>query len=90
MSSILGMDILQLLSDNQAGLYGSDIVRLSKGKVSRFKVYKLLDQLVEKDWVREHEDPPRVELGGMRRTRHFITPAGYIQLAKYKKVSHGA
>jgi DNA-binding PadR family transcriptional regulator len=67
--------ILRLLMDNPKGLYGSEFVHLSDGKISRGTVYTLLERMVDKKFVREVEEEPSTELQ-LRRTRHFITGVG--------------
>jgi DNA-binding PadR family transcriptional regulator len=67
--------VLRLLIDNPQGLYGSEIVHLSGGGISRGTVYVLLERLVDKGSVREVEEGPTVALN-LKRTRHFITKAG--------------
>src|SRR5690349_9489862 len=66
---------LRLLMDNPRGLYASEFVHLSDGKLGRGTIYTLLDRLVDKGFVREQEEEPSPELQ-LRRTRHFITGLG--------------
>jgi DNA-binding PadR family transcriptional regulator len=67
--------ILRLLQDNARGLYGSELVHLSGGLLSRGGIYTLLERLVDKGMVREVDEEPTPELQ-LRRTRHFITGQG--------------
>lgn len=67
--------VLRILMDNPKGLYGSQFVQLSEGKLSRGTIYVLLDRLVEKGYVREEEQPPTSEYQ-IARTRHFLAAAG--------------
>ena len=66
---------LRLLLDNPHGLYGSEVVALSKGKLSRASIYTILERLGEKGFVRETVDPPEPRYLAPR-TRHTITAAG--------------
>lgn len=65
---------LQLLIEHPRGLYGSDVVRLSGGSIGTGTVYSVLERLVARGYVDEHED--RQDDGGLPRTRHTITEAG--------------
>ena len=76
------LKILTLLIDNPRGLYGSELVTLSNGYLSRGAIYTLLDRLVEKGFVREVEELPTPALQ-MSRTRHFITGAGQSAVRNY-------
>ncbi len=69
--------ILRLLMDNPQGLYGSEVVHLSKGGIGRGTVYSLLERMVAKDFVREVEEEPTVALQ-LKRTRHFATQKGTL------------
>lgn len=66
---------LRMLMDNARGLYGSELVRLSDGRLGRGTVYTLLDRLVQKGFVTEIEEAPSAKLH-IARTRHKITGAG--------------
>ena len=66
---------LRLLIDHSRGLYGSEFVHLSGGKLNRGTVYVLLQRLVEEGLVREVEEPATATLQ-LARTRHFITAPG--------------
>jgi len=66
---------LRLLIDNPTGLYGSDFVSISKGKLGRGSIYTMLDRLVSKGYVREVADPRAADIL-IARTRHLITPKG--------------
>jgi DNA-binding MarR family transcriptional regulator len=70
--------VLRLLIDNPKGLYGSDFVAISQGKLGRGSIYTLLDRLVDKGFVRETDDPPSSD-GALPRTRHAITGKGQQQ-----------
>ena len=73
---------LILLASNSSGLYGSELVSLSKGFIGRGTVYTLLGRLVEKGLVKEVEEPPTAALQ-MARTRHFITGEGKRAVQEY-------
>jgi len=66
---------LRLLIDNPAGLFGSQFVHLSEGKLNRGTVYTLLERMVDKGFVREVEVGASAELQ-LARTRHLITAEG--------------
>ena len=66
---------LRLLIDNPRGLYGSEFVHLSGGKLPRGTVYILLERMVEKGFIREIAEPPTPALQ-LARTRHVITANG--------------
>lgn len=66
---------LRLLIDHPKGLYGSEFVHLSGGKLNRGTVYVLLQRMTEEGWVREIEEPPTASLQ-LARTRHFATAPG--------------
>ena len=66
---------LRLLIDHPQGLYGSEFVHLSEGKLNRGTVYALLERMVDKGFAREVEEPPTQALQ-LTRTRHFITAPG--------------
>lgn len=66
---------LRLLIDNPKGLYGSEFVHLSDGRLSRGTIYMLLERMVDKGFAREQAEPPTSVLQ-LARTRHIITAAG--------------
>jgi DNA-binding PadR family transcriptional regulator len=66
---------LRLLIDNPNGLYGSEMVHASGGKLTRGTIYVLLARLVEEGWVKEITDRPTDQLQ-LARTRHVITANG--------------
>lgn len=66
---------LRLLAQHNDGLYGSAMVALSAGKLSRGTVYTLLERMIKEGFVREVEEPPSASLQ-LARTRHFITAEG--------------
>lgn len=66
---------LRLLIEHPAGLFGSEFVHRSEGKLNRGTVYALLERMVDKGFVREVEVPPSDELQ-LARTRHLITAEG--------------
>lgn len=66
---------LRLLMDNPQGLYGSELVHLSKGGLARGTIYVMLERLVDKGWVSGQEEEPTAALS-LRRTRHFVTKKG--------------
>lgn len=66
---------LRLLIDHSRGLYGSEFVHLSGGKLSRSTIYTLLERMVDKGFVREVEEPATPSLQ-LARTRHVITAQG--------------
>jgi len=66
---------LRLLIDHPKGLYGSEFVHLSEGKLNRGTVYVLLERLVDEGFVREVEEPATASLQ-LARTRHYITAPG--------------
>lgn len=70
---------LRLLIDNPRGLYGSEFVHLSGGKLARGTVYILLERMVDKGFVREVSEPATAALQ-LARTRHIITAAGRAAL----------
>jgi len=76
------LKVLRLLMDNPKGLYGSELVELSNGYLSRGTIYTLLDRCVEKGVVKEKNEPPTQELK-LSRTRHFITSEGYRAVNDY-------
>lgn len=78
------LKVLRLLMDQPRGLYGSELVALSEGYLSRGTIYTLLDRLVEKGFVREQEEAPTPSLQ-MARTRHFITGAGQRAVREYAR-----
>ena len=73
---------LRLLIDNPRGLYGSELVVLSKSYIGRGTVYTLLERLVAKGYVREKEEPPTAA-HQLARTRHFITAPGQRAVHEY-------
>ena len=73
---------LRLTIDNPLGLYGSEFVSISAGKLSRASIYTILDRLVKKGWIREILEPPTPELS-MARTRHIITAKGVREYNKF-------
>ena len=75
---------LRLLMDNPRGLYGSELVALSEGYLSRGTVYTLLDRLLEKGIIREGEEPPTPAFQ-MQRTRHFITASGQRAVLEFAR-----
>jgi DNA-binding PadR family transcriptional regulator len=75
---------LRLLMDHPRGLYGSELVALSEGYLSRGTIYTLLDRLVERGFVREVEEPPTPSLQ-IARTRHFITAVGQRAIQQYAR-----
>ncbi len=66
---------LRLLIDNPVGLFGSEFVHHSEGKLNRGTVYALLERMVDKGFAREVEVPASPALN-LPRTRHVITAAG--------------
>lgn len=78
---------LRLLQDNARGLYASELVHLSGGKLGRGTIYTLLDRMVNKAWIREVEEEPSPELQ-LRRTRHFLTGQGQRAVNDFAQ-SHG-
>ena len=66
---------LRMLIDNPNGLYGSEMVHASGGKLTRGTIYVLLARLIEEGWVREINDPPTDQLQ-LARTRHVISASG--------------
>jgi DNA-binding PadR family transcriptional regulator len=76
------MLVLRMLMDNMRGLYGSEFVHLSDGKLGRGSIYSLLDRLVEKGFVKEIEEAPTTALQ-LKRTRHVITGAGQQACKRY-------
>jgi DNA-binding PadR family transcriptional regulator len=73
---------LRLLMDHPRGLYGSEMVAMSEGYLSRGTIYTLMSRLVEKGFVREVEEPPTPTLQ-MARTRHLITGNGRVAVDRY-------
>lgn len=67
--------ILRLLIDNPKGLYGSEFVSITEGKLTRASIYTMLDRMVGKGYVRETVEPLASE-AGIPRTRHSITAKG--------------
>lgn len=66
---------LRLLIEHPDGLYGSELVEHSAGKISFGSAYTLLERLVEKGYVRE-EPKPLASTPKISRIRHVITPSG--------------
>lgn len=75
---------LRLLMDYPKGLYGSEMVALSEGYLSRGTIYTLLDRLVDKGYIREIAEPPTPSLQ-IGRTRHRITGSGQRAVAEYAR-----
>ena len=72
--------LLMLLRDTPAGMYGLEIVRQSGGGLSRGSVYVLLGNLVEKGLVRSNTASKPTH-PGLPRPVYQITPAGEKALA---------
>jgi hypothetical protein len=66
---------LRLLMDNPQGLFGSELVHLSKGGLVRGTVYTLLERLIVKDHVREVDEEPSAAFA-LKRSRYFVTKRG--------------
>jgi DNA-binding PadR family transcriptional regulator len=66
---------LRLMIDHPQGLFGSQFVHLSNGKLNRGTVYTLLERLVEEGFVKEVPVPASSDLQ-LARTRHEITAMG--------------
>jgi DNA-binding PadR family transcriptional regulator len=66
---------LRLLIEHPKGLYGSEFVHHSEGKLNRGTVYSLLERMVDKGFAREVEEPATATLQ-LARTRHLITAQG--------------
>jgi DNA-binding PadR family transcriptional regulator len=66
---------LRLLIDHRDGLFGSEFVHHSEGKLTRGTIYSLLERMVDKGYVREVEEPGTASLQ-LARTRHLITASG--------------
>lgn len=66
---------LRLLIDHRDGLYGSELVHHSEGKLNRGTIYSLLERMVDKGYVREVEIPATAALN-LPRTRHVVTASG--------------
>lgn len=66
--------VLALLAAHPEGLFGSDLIHLSEGRVSRFSVYHVLRDLVDEGLVHETEVPGATPT--LPRTRHTLTPKG--------------
>jgi DNA-binding PadR family transcriptional regulator len=73
---------LRLLIDNPKGLYGSEFVSISKGKLGRGSIYTMLDRLVDKGYVREIIDLPTSGTA-LPRTRHVITAKGINEYQRF-------
>lgn len=69
------MTALRLLAQRPDGLYGSEMVALSGGKLTRGTVYTLLERMIKEGFVREVQEPATASLR-LARTRHFITAEG--------------
>jgi DNA-binding PadR family transcriptional regulator len=78
------LHILRLLMDNPRGLYGSEMVHISDGKLSRGTVYTLLERLIDKGFVREETEPASPGFNAPR-TRHFITGEGQRACHEFAK-----
>lgn len=68
--------ILRLLLDHPHGLYGSDFVDLSHGKLKRGSIYTTLDRMIADGFVSEAQDAPEAPHLAPR-TRHIIAAAGH-------------
>lgn len=66
---------LRLLIDNPRGLYGSEFVHLSEGRLNRGTVYVLLERMVDKGFVKEVAEQATTG-PQLARTRHIITAQG--------------
>lgn len=66
---------LRLCIDHRGGLYGSEFVHLTEGRLTRGTVYTLLDRLVDKGLLTEVEEPATARLR-LARTKHKITAQG--------------
>jgi DNA-binding PadR family transcriptional regulator len=66
---------LRLLAEHPSGLYGSELVALTNGKLARASIYTILERLSDAGLLREMTDAP-TETGLAPRTRHVITGAG--------------
>lgn len=73
---------LRLLAKHPDGLYGSEMVALSEGRLTRGTVYTLLDRMVKDGLVKEVQEPPSASLQ-LARTRHFITAEGKRAYAEF-------
>jgi Fe2+ or Zn2+ uptake regulation protein len=78
--------VLELLKASDQGLYGSDFIKLSKGKLTCSSIYNILDRLCGLGLLREAVDPPTSSYR-MPRTRHHITWAGERALAMTLQVT---
>jgi len=76
---------LILLMDHREGLFGSELVGLSDGYLSRGTVYTLLERLVQKGYVTE-QDVPATTSYQIARTKHHITGAGQKAVHDYLNV----
>ena len=75
---------LRLLLEHPEGLYGSELVHISEGKLNRGTVYTLLERLIEDRLVREEEVAPTTSFL-LARTRHHITAKGKAAYADFLK-----
>lgn len=81
------MLILRLLIDNPGGLFGSDFLALSNGRLRRGSIYTMLARMVRKGYIKEsHERPEAPHL--TPRTRHHVSAAGY-RAYKERLEAHG-
>lgn len=78
------LKVLRLLMKHPRGLYGSELVVLSGGYLTRGTIYCLLFRLAEKGLVQEMEEPITPALQ-MYRTRNFITKAGTRAVEAYAR-----
>lgn len=66
---------LELLRDHPRGLFGREIVTLSRGQIGMAGVFAILEALTDAGLVAEaREDDPPPPL--LPRTRHFLTMGG--------------
>ena len=79
---------LRLLTQHPDGLYGSEMVRLSEGKLTRGTVYTMLERMIDEGFVREVEEPATASLK-LARTRHFITAEGKRAYAEFLSEHRG-
>jgi DNA-binding PadR family transcriptional regulator len=73
---------LRLLAQNSDGLYGSEMVALSEGRLTRGTVYSMLERMISEGFVREVEEPASASLQ-LARTRHYITAKGKRAYAEF-------
>lgn len=67
--------ILELLAKCPNGAFGSDLLKLSNGRLSRGSVYALLSRLANGEFVSDEEIPP-VDDESLPRTKYSITHKG--------------